>query len=181
MISSSAVLVRILLTAALGLSTTAPSDPLAGVTAPPIDIEIQQAPIADVYLLMGEIIGEPIALDPCVGGTLDLLLYNVAPHTLLLELAAALDLEYRRSDAGVLTVGCADRGDDSAIDVELRDVTAAQAVAAVSPGASVRGCGDRRVDLEVRNASRAAVLGALATELGGGVTREGGAVVVRCG
>lgn len=173
---------RVLLTTVVVTSTaTAPSDPLAGVTAPPIDIELQQAPIGDVFLLMGEIIGEPIALDACVGGAIDLILFNVEPRTLLLELAAALELEYRRSDAGVLTVGCTDPGEDAAIDVELRDVTAAQAVAAVSPDAQVEGCSGQRVDLEVRNASRAAVLGALATELGGVVTREGGAVVVRCG
>lgn len=173
---------RILLTTVFMTSAAStPSDPLAGVTAPPIDIEVQRAPIGDVFMLLGDVIGDPIALDPCVGGVIDLILYRVEPRTLLLELAAALDLEYRRSDAGVLTVGCAGPADDAAIDVELRDVTAAQAVAAVSPGADVLGCDGQRVDLEVRNASRAAVLGALATELGATVAREGGAVVVRCG
>ena len=49
-----------------------PTDPLAGLIEQPIDIELRGAPIADVFMLVQDVAQVDIDLDPCVGGTVDL-------------------------------------------------------------------------------------------------------------
>lgn len=157
------------------------TDPLDGLIEQPIDVELRGAPIADVFALVQDIAQVDIDLDPCVTGTVDLALERVTVRTMMQALASALDLEYGTGVGGSIAVGC--RNTETAaptLTIEVRDASIEAVVAIVMPGARVSGCGGRRIDLEVRNASPAALMSGLASELRAELVVEDGRVHLRC-
>lgn len=176
-----------LLAMTLWLSAAPPSsDPLDGLMPKPIDIELADAPIEDVLMLVGDIAGISVELDPCVSGTATLQLKSVTLRTLLETLANTLDLEYRRDANDGLLVGCREReAKSAAIDLEVVDASVADVVAllAEASGRSLkaRGCDDKRIDLAVEHAGIDAVLSMLSTELNATLVREGTDVTLGCG
>lgn len=177
------MIIRTLFTSVLALFATqgAATDPLAGLIEQPIDIELREAPIRDVFALVQDVAQVEIELDICVEGTVDLALERVTMRTLMEALATALDLEYRVGAGGAIAVGCAKQDtDDLPLTIELRDVAIEQVVAIVMPGARVSGCDGRHIDLDVRNASRSAVMSGLAGQLHAKLSVHDGAMHLDC-
>lgn len=176
------MILRALFSTLLAL-TVAPTsaDPLRGLPERPIDIELRGAPIQDVFMLIEDIAEVDIALAPCVGGTVDLQLERVTLRTLMEALATALALEYRQGEQGAIVVGCASgEASTASLTVELHDATVAEIVDAVMPEADVIGCDGRRMDLEVRNASPAAIMSSVAGELSAALELQGSRLQLRC-
>lgn len=155
------------------------ADPLENLIEEPIDIELQGAPVRDVFLLIEDVASVDIVLDECVGGTIDLKLEHVTVRTLLEAVGAALDLEYRATQDDEIGVGCS-RGHEDHFSAVRYDVEVIELVEEVMPSARVNGCDGRRIDLDVRNASRQAVLSAVAGELGAALLTEDGRTSLRC-
>lgn len=174
------MIARTTLLAALSLFAPVDTDPLAGITDRAIDIELSGAPVRDVFLLLADVAETKISFDACVAGTIDLKLDNVGVRMLMTQLGGALGLVYRR-EGDTLAVGCASAPEAESISIELRDVTPTTAFAALAPGATIEGCDDQRIDLEVSNATRAAVVAGIAAQLGAEVRWDEGALHVACG
>lgn len=179
---------RTILIAALALLSPvahAAPDPLSRLEETRIDIELKEAPVQDVLTLMGDIIGEPLTVDACVGGTLDLALRNATIRMTLEAIAAKLDLVYGVDAAGSLTVGCAEHVEQAApVSLSMRGVTVPVLFEALAGAthrtASVQGCSDRRVDVEFHNAPMSAVIQGLAAELGAAAQWDGDVLRVTC-
>ncbi len=149
--------------------TSTGTSPLADLPTRPIDIELEAAPVGDVLGLVASIVERPFEIDACVTGQLDLSLRGVTPRLLLETLASQLDLVYSDAPGGALAVGCSAESAERRVTLELRDArpTDAFAMLARQAGhtASVTGCDDATVDLEVANAPVGALVAGLASEL----------------
>ena len=182
---------RTLLLAAVAVASSpahaAPvSDPLASLHQERIDIEIKGAEIGDILLLMGDIIGEPLRVEACVQGRVDLELHHATVRMVLEALAAELELSYSRDAEGALVVGCGTAEGDAepVVDVQMRAVPVDEVfdVLATMRGgrAQLEGCGAQRVDVELRNAPLDAVISALSAELDAEARWEGDRLRVSC-
>jgi len=176
------MILRALVTTMLAFAVApAGADPLEGLPERPIDIELRGAPIQDVFLLVEDIAAVDIALDACVRGTVDLQLERVTLRTLMEALATALTLEYRPGEHGAIVVGCAAHEvGEASISVELHDATIEEIVGVVMPDTAVVGCDGRRIDIEVRNASPAAIMSSIAGELPATLQLHEGRMQLRC-
>jgi hypothetical protein len=87
-----------------------------GVSPEAIDLDLKDADVKNVFNLLGEVGGRPVVLDPCVHGSVDILLKNMPIPMVFDALAAKLGLVYEE-DAGDVLVRCA--GDAGGADVRL--------------------------------------------------------------
>ncbi|MGH1340806.1 MAG: hypothetical protein ACRBN8_04610 [Nannocystales bacterium] len=161
------------------------SDPLASLPTDRIDLELKDAPIADVMLLVGDIIQSEVVLDPCVSGTLSLKLESITIRTFLEVAADTLSLTYDRTDGGELHVGCEDApGAGTRVDMAVvqAPLPEALAVLAEAGGTSVasESCDDVVVDLRVSNAPVSAVVSAIAAQADASVERTPDGLRLRC-
>lgn len=77
-----------------------------GIKDVPLDLELKQADVVNIYRLLSDVAEKKFELDPCVHGAVDLNLKN-APVTLVLEaLASKLHVTYD-DDGTVIHVLCA--------------------------------------------------------------------------
>lgn len=162
-----------------------PDDPLALIPSDRIDLELKDAPVRDVMLLVQDIADRPVVLDPCVQGTLSLKLESVTLRTFLEVVRDSLSLSYGRDAEGALTIGCVEarpksqRVDMSVVDVPLSDVLKALSR---DGGISVESvaCEGVSVDLSVSNAPASAVVHAISGQAGAVVEQVGERFSLRC-
>jgi hypothetical protein len=111
----------------------------------PLDLELNEADVKEVFQLLGDVSGRPLALDPCVSGKVDLKLQN-APLPLVFDLLASkLDLRYEDHD-GSTTVRCgraaptaAEAALDQRVTVETRDTALMTVLDGLAKGAGLAG------------------------------------------
>jgi type II secretory pathway component HofQ len=81
-----------------------------GLPEQPLDLELRDAEIGNVYRVLGEVAHRDVVLDPCVSGKVDLKLKNVPVPVVFDILATQLRLHYEER-GGVIIVKC---GSDAA-------------------------------------------------------------------
>ena len=146
-------------------------DALDGLGDDRIDLELKEAPVADVLSLLGTIAQVDVVADACVEGSLTLALRAVTVRTVLETVGDALSLTYRRAEDGALTVGCREdertrperRLDLELVDAPLGDVLGMLAQVGGTP-LTAHGCDDVRVDVAAHNAPVDAVLHQIAAQ-----------------
>ena len=171
----------------VALSPTTSEDPLASLPDERIDLELKDAPIGDVMMLVESISGDTIELDACVEGTLSLQLSAVTLRSFLEVVGDTLSLTYSRSDDGALQVGCAEKGPDrrntrvdiSVVATPMTNVLDVLSQATDMPIAA-SGCDDVLVDINASNAPASAVLYTIASQAAAKVELEDGGLQVRC-
>lgn len=176
------------LSALMNAGAPAPNvDPLDALITDPIDLEVQDAPIGDVILLIGSIADTSVDLDPCVSGTVSMKIERVTLRTLLETFAESYALEYDRSASGALRVGChprpgaSTRVDFRAVDAPLREVLEALSAVSGTP-VLASGCEGVAVDIAVSNAPLRPVVFEVAAQAGAAVVEDGPAgMSMRCG
>lgn len=169
------------------LSPATADDPLASLPEDRIDLELKDAPVRNVMLLVESISGDRVELDACVEGTLSLKLSAVTLRSFLEVVGDTLSLTYARADDGALLVGCNStqpdrkdtRVDISVVAAPLSDVLGVLSQAADTP-ISTSACEDVLVDVDASNAPASAVLHTIAAQASATVEREGGGLLVRC-
>lgn len=169
------------------LSPPTEDDPLASLHEERIDLELKDAPVRDVMVLVESISGDTVVVDPCVEGTLSLKLSAVTLRSFLEVVGDAASLRYARTEDGALWVGCAEpqpdredsRVDMSVVAAPLSDVLGALSQAADTPIAS-SACEDVLVDVDVSNAPASAVLHTIVSQASATIERDAGGLLVRC-
>ncbi len=73
----------------------------------PLDLELKEADIKNVFALLAEVSGRKVVLDPCVHGTVDVRLKNTPLPLVYDALAMKLHLVYADDASGTINVGCA--------------------------------------------------------------------------
>ena len=107
---------------ALGLATASGAPVREAHAAPPgvsdqaIDLDLKDADVKNVFALLSEVGGRTVVLDPCVHGTVDILLKNTPVPLVFDAFAAKLGLVYEEY-AGDILVRCA--GDAGSTDARL--------------------------------------------------------------
>lgn len=157
-------------------------DPLAAVTSDPIDIELKEAPVDDVYTLMSDIAGVTFELEPCGDQTLSLKLERAPVPVVLRVMATRLGRSYVR-DGDRIVVRC-EASAEPEIDATLRDFPAGAAIDLIAAQAGVtvshRACEGVRLDLEAHRVPVSAVLWAVAAQLDATLAREDGTWILTC-
>ena len=172
----------------LAVPPSSPSDPLASLPSERIDLELKDAPVRDVMLLVESISGDAVEVDACVQGTLTLELNAVTLRSFLVVVGDTLSLTYARGDDGALLVGCAaphaDRK-DARVDLNVVGAPLPDVLEVLSATAGTRihafACDDVLVDLNASNAPASAVLHTVAAQASATVEPDDGGLLLRCG
>lgn len=166
------------------VDNTSTSDPLANLPTEHISIELKDAPVDDVFRLVGDIAAAPVVVDSCVEGTLDLKLNNVSLRMLLEAMAQQLTLDYSTTPEGELHVSCGARDEGTTVTMNVRGLAIEEVVTSIlsstNTTARVQGCGGRLVDLEVQHAPVAAIIAGIAADIGAEHRWTPDGVVFRC-
>ncbi|MEM6292394.1 MAG: hypothetical protein AAGA54_14060 [Myxococcota bacterium] len=163
----------------------AADDPLEGLPDEAISLEFQEAPVKDVFLLLGDIGKTRFVLDDCVAGALTMKLQDVTLATVVDAIADALLLRYDVRDDGSIGVQCEppdaepNRIDMQAVDAPLSDVLEELARAG-GLALQSHSCDAVRIDVDVRNAPPRAVLRELAAQAGAHLESSPERTEVRC-
>jgi hypothetical protein len=156
----------------------------------PLDIEMRQVPIGDVFHLLAEVSKRPVVLDPCVKGAVDLNLKNAPVPVVFDVLALKLRLRYVERDGAIL-VSCLGPnepalGPDPQLEKRVsvavsaapaRAVLAQVAEAAGLAGVDYRAAEEPRVTITLENVRLGTLLGAVADETGLRLSVEGARLV----
>lgn len=167
-------------------SAQPPSDPLASLRDERIDLEVKDAPVADLLTLLGDIGQARFEVSACVSGVVSLELQSVTARTVLLTIGDSLGLAYSAGKDGAVVVDCVPALDEEArIDFEASDLPLADVLSMLGEagGTSIESesCEGLRVDLRVERASPQTVLREVVSQAGatlGGRAEDG--FVVRC-
>lgn len=157
-----------------------------GLPARPLDLELKQVEVGNVFRLLAEVSQRNVVLDPCVKGKVDLKLKNTPLPLVYDALALKLRLRYSERD-GAVVVGCLGAGEDAAapdprldrrVSVEQRGASARSALEVVARAAGLSGLDFRakdepKVTLLLENARLSTVLAAIADATGLSITVEG--------
>lgn len=136
-------------------------DPLAGLPTERIDIELHDAPVGDVLMLLSDISQHNLVMPSCAEGTVDVALHN-APIPLVFDvLADMFAFRFVRNGPTTLVIECLADEDEQRITLkhdalEYREAMRAVAVA-MGRRAVVDACVAGSMSLDVRQASPSAV------------------------
>lgn len=167
-----------------------------GLDTRPVDLELREADVGNVFRLLAEVGKRDVVLDPCVVGTVDLKLHN-APVPLVFDvLATKLGLRYEQRE-GVIVVHCgSDRSAarpaveasqdprlERRVSVDLKEIAVQAILTEVAKSAGVKlvveGDLSDKVSLTLANAKLSTVLAAVDDATGLTASVEGDELVVK--
>lgn len=152
---------------------------------PPLDIEVKEVDVRNIFSLLAEVRGAPIQVDPCVQAKIDLKLKNTPISMVLTALGSKLHLVYEERGSE-LHVACARDGGAPAPAHKISMAEASAALPVVleklakenALAVDYRATKKPAVTLTVENASLGAVLGVLADESELSIAVKNGKIVV---
>lgn len=169
-------------------ATGAPSPAEAapqGLTTRPLDLDLSNASVSNVFNLLSEVTGRTIAVDPCVQGSVDLRLQNTPTPLVFDALAMKLSLVYV-DEGDRIFVRCrtgAEEPEARRLSLDerataLHDIVSKVAVSARLDGVDYRATRNPRVTLALDGVRLSTALAALGDESGLKVVVEGSKIVV---
>jgi type II secretory pathway component HofQ len=172
------------------LAVDAASAAPPGLPAKPLDLELKQVEVENVFRLLAQVSQRSVVLDPCVKGKVDLKLKNTPIPLVYDALALKMRLRYEERD-GAIVVGClgaaeapADARLEKRISVEQRGASARAVLEVVAKAAGLAGLDFRakeepKVTLLLENTRLVTVLAAIADETGLSISIEGDRLVAK--
>jgi hypothetical protein len=177
---------------AFGLTTDTAAAAPANLPDRPLDIELKEADVKNVFLLLAEVSERKVDLDPCVHGVVDIRLKNTPLPLVYDALAMKLHLVYETDGTprGPIRVTCAVDGGSEAAKAGAMRVSLAEknapldqvlvrlATAAGLEGVDYRATSHPRVDVTLDRVRAATAMAVLGDETGLKISVIGGKLVV---
>lgn len=167
-----------------------------GLNPRPVDLELREADVGNLFRLLADVGQANVVLDPCVKGKVDLKLKNVPVPIVFDALATQLGLHYETRQ-GTIFVACgksapgdgatskppADPRLERRLSLQVRDADLGAILAQVSKGSGLEvGTtpeGTKKLSLALENARVSTILAALSDATGLDVALEDGKLVAK--